>query len=79
MPKSIQKSMHERVRLKSTIHAETAGLWKAEAYDMLWIADHYRLKLTQLSWLSWILFLFWQRVTAILSPTSLWGRKGGEE
>lgn len=81
MPKSIQKFIHERVRLslKSTTHAEAAGLRKAKVYDMLWIAGHYRLKLTQLRWLSWIIFLFWQRVAAVLSPILLCGRKGGEE
>lgn len=59
MSKSTQKFIHERVRLsfKSTIHAATAGLWQAKAYDMLWIAGHYRIKLTRFVFLDCIFIL----------------------
>lgn len=55
---------------------QTAGLRKAKVYGMLWIAGHYRLQLTQVSWLSWIIFLLWQTVTAILSLNLTLGEEG---
>lgn len=59
MTKSTQKFIHERVRLslKSTIYAATARLWQAKAYDMLWIAGHYRIKLTRFVFLDYIFIL----------------------
>lgn len=72
--------MRGRLSLKSTIHAGfTAGLWKAKAHGMLWTAGCYRFQGSQLSWLSWFIFLFWQRMIAILPPALLRRRKGREK
>lgn len=59
MSKSTQKFIRERVRLslKSTIHAVTAGLRQAKAYDMLWTAGHYKIKLTTFVFLDYIFIL----------------------
>lgn len=79
MSKSTQKFIHERVRLslKSTIHAETAGLWQAKAYDMLWSAGHDRINSARFVFLDYIFILAKSECHPI--SNLILKRKGGEE